>query len=183
VKIGESQRSESPPSPRSARPAGGHSACPLAPLTIAPPRPATTARLSRRHHGGAQGGQPVSRPLSPLPLRPAHRRRLCCRHRPCPHFPFPPLLLWLLVCLVHIPARPLPLTHTLPRLLRAAARLAATAFASGPPAPARMSSTEARSRTDSPAHQPEPIQRLDDSAAAPCCRLQTRRKSTQLCTF
>jgi hypothetical protein len=34
-----------------------------------------------------------------------------------------------------------------------------------------------------PAHQPEPIQRLDDSAAAPCCRLQTRRKSRHLSTF
>jgi hypothetical protein len=32
-------------------------------------------------------------------------------------------------------------------------------------------------------HQPEPIQRLDDSAAAFCCRLQTRRKSRHLSTF
>jgi predicted nicotinamide N-methyase len=35
----------------------------------------------------------------------------------------------------------------------------------------------------SPAHQPEPIQRLDDSAAAACCRLQTRRTSRHLSTF
>jgi hypothetical protein len=34
-----------------------------------------------------------------------------------------------------------------------------------------------------PAHQPELIERLDDSAAAPCCRLQTRRTSRHLSTF
>eukprot|EP01047_Picozoa_sp_COSAG01_P011556 COSAG01_NODE_507_length_16108_cov_18.603973_9_plen_86_part_00 len=34
-----------------------------------------------------------------------------------------------------------------------------------------------------PAHQPEPIQCLDDSAVAPCCRLQARRKSRHLSTF
>jgi hypothetical protein len=42
---------------------------------------------------------------------------------------------------------------------------------------------ECRSCAPSPAHQPELIQRLDDSAAALCCRLQTRRTSTQLGTF
>eukprot|EP01047_Picozoa_sp_COSAG01_P005730 COSAG01_NODE_199_length_22202_cov_23.993668_16_plen_518_part_00 len=33
------------------------------------------------------------------------------------------------------------------------------------------------------AHQPEPMQRLDDSALAPCCRLQIRRKTRQMSTF
>jgi hypothetical protein len=40
-----------------------------------------------------------------------------------------------------------------------------------------------RALLSTPAHQPEPIQRLDDSAAPPCCRLQTRRKNRHLPTF